>query len=217
MKKGKQNSQTVPVTDSDSDLVTSALLAAGSENLDDGDSDLDLGEFVIEIDSDYELADEEYLRHNLLDPDADPDDWSGRVTRVLAPNLIVGDSDTDVVLAARLGDGERACIESVRWTQIGGTSVDLGRVAGNERLVRVPDVLVEQELIFEVEVLRRGERLVQEVAVRVQPTSNQGTPPGERHQCAGELRDAEVSPAVGKLWGAVRAFFGGKSAPRGEQ
>lgn len=160
-----------------------------------------------------------YLLQNLLDDDGD--DANGLATRAELPDLVVADAGAEIDLAPRLSTGDTSGpIEGVRWTQTAGTRIDLDNVEGGVLRIRLPEVFVEEELVFSVELFRAGERVVQEVAVQVQPVALTSRSlsidePGleQRADSAGEQQDGS-GPGIGRIWGALAAFLGAQGRRR---
>jgi hypothetical protein len=170
------------------------------------------------------FADDGDLDRNLLD---DPADSTGGAaagsTKVLAPDLVVAESGNAVTLQPRLPANAVAVgVEpaNVRWTQTGGTPLELDETEGSALHVRLPEVFTEEELVFQVEVMHGDVRLVQEVAVQVQPVgmTNRALAIDEMAvavaQEGGGGGDDGAGRGVGKVWGAMLAFFGAQAGRR---
>jgi hypothetical protein len=170
------------------------------------------------------FADDGDLDRNLLD---DPAESTGRAasgsTKVLAPDLVVAESGNAVTLQPRLPANAVATgVEpaNVRWTQTGGTPLELDETEGSALHVRLPEVFTEEELVFQVEVMHGDVRLVQEVAVQVQPVgmTNRALSIDDMAvtaaQDAGGGGDDGAGRGVGKVWGAMLAFLGAQAGRR---
>jgi len=84
-----------------------------------------------------------------------------------APDMVLAEAGRVVELTPRLlGDGASGETK-VTWTQVSGTPTDVVEVEGGVLRVRMPEVFIEEELVFEVELFRDGQRVVQEVTVQV--------------------------------------------------
>ena len=170
------------------------------------------------------FADDGDLDRNLLE---DPADTAGGAasgsTKVLAPDLVVAESGNAITLQPRLpaNAGVAAvAAATVRWTQTGGTPLELDEAQGSALHVRLPEVFTEEELVFQVEVLHGDVRLVQEVAVQVQPVgmTNRALSiddaPGGFAQAGGAGDGDGAGRGVGKVWGAMLAFLGAQAGRR---
>ena len=159
---------------------------------------------------------------SFVDPYADSD-----LPNVLAaPDLVVAEAGTDVELAPRIVRDSAALLdtnaspERVVWTQVGGTPVALDEAEGEVLRVQLPEVFVEEELVFEVQVLRDGEVITQEVTVQVQPValtertlSIDRSGPAYDGNSVGD--DTTPTGFVAKMWAALgAAFWTGNSSRR---
>jgi hypothetical protein len=142
---------------------------------------------------------------------------------VLAPDLVVAESGNAVTLQPRFPANAVATgVEpaNVRWTQTGGTPLELDETEGSALHVRLPEVFTEEELVFQVEVMHGDVRLVQEVAVQVQPVgmTNRALSIDDMAvtaaQDAGGGGDDGAGRGVGKVWGAMLAFLGAQAGRR---
>ncbi|MBM3960502.1 MAG: hypothetical protein FJ306_01155 [Planctomycetes bacterium] len=166
------------------------------------------------------FADDGDLDRNLLD---DPAESTGRTasgsTKVIAPDLVVAESGNAVTLQPRL-PATAVELANVRWTQTGGTPLELDDTEGSALHVRLPEVFTEEELVFQVEVMHGDVRLVQEVAVQVQPVgmTNRALSIDDMAvvavQDAGGGGDDGAGRGVGKVWGAMLAFLGAQAGRR---
>jgi hypothetical protein len=170
------------------------------------------------------FADEGDLDRDLLDEPAESTDRTASgSTKVLAPDLVVAESGNAVTLQPRLPANAVATgVEpaNVRWTQTGGTPLELDETQGSALHVRLPEVFTEEELVFQVEVMHGDVRLVQEVAVQVQPVgmTNRALSIDDMAvtaaQDAGGGGDDGAGRGVGKVWGAMLAFLGAQAGRR---
>jgi hypothetical protein len=170
------------------------------------------------------FADEGDLDRDLLDEPAESTDRTASgSTKVLAPDLVVAESGNAVTLQPRLPANAVATgVEpaNVRWTQTGGTPLELDETEGSALHVRLPEVFTEEELVFQVEVMHGDVRLVQEVAVQVQPVgmTNRALSIDDMAvvaaQDAGGGGDDGAGRGVGKVWGAMLAFLGAQAGRR---
>jgi hypothetical protein len=143
-------------------------------------------------------------------------------TRVLAPDLVVAESGNEVALKPRL-PGAAGDLQNVRWTQTSGMPLELAEPEGGVLHVRLPEVFVEEELVFQVELVQGDRRLVQEVAVQVQPVgmTNRALSIDEdgatlAHGGGGDAADGS-GRGIGKVWGAMLAFLGAQAGRRGRE
>jgi hypothetical protein len=143
-------------------------------------------------------------------------------TRVLAPDLVVAESGNEVALKPRL-PGAAGDLQNVRWTQTSGMPLELAEPEGGVLHVRLPEVFVEEELVFQVELVQGDRRLVQEVAVQVQPVgmTNRALSIDEdgatlAHGGGGDAADGS-GRGIGKVWGAMLAFLGAQAGRRGSE
>jgi Ca2+-binding RTX toxin-like protein len=170
------------------------------------------------------FADDGDLDRNLLDDPAESARGAASgSTKVLAPDLVVAESGNAVTLQPRLPANAVATgVEpaNVRWTQTGGTPLELDETEGSALHVRLPEVFTEEELVFQVEVMHGDVRLVQEVAVQVQPVgmTNRALSIDDMAvtaaQDAGGGGDDGAGRGVGKVWGAMLAFLGAQAGRR---
>ena len=115
-----------------------------------------------------------------------------------------------------MADLDTNALENVKWKQVSGTPVDLGSADGNMLSVRMPEVFAAEEVVFEVEVMRGGERLTQEITVQVEAVgmTNRSLSIDEHVERNGQQSgddEDEGSRGLGKIWGALLAFFGAQS------
>jgi uncharacterized protein YndB with AHSA1/START domain len=163
--------------------------------------------------SDEQRVDGRLVRDPLDDDDVGPDG-----ARIAQPDLVVGDAGEQIELAPRLlRSAAEAAPEDVRWTQIGGTPTDVETGEGGVLRVRLPEVFVEEELVFSVELYQGGERVVQEITVQVQPValttrSLSIDEVGQSGLAAeGDGSAAHEGRGLGKVWGAMLAFLAAQS------
>jgi hypothetical protein len=166
------------------------------------------------------FADDDRPDANLLADTASAGSSSDGKTRVLAPDLVVAESGNAVALKPRLpgGAGE---LQNVRWTQTSGMPLELAEPEGGVLHVRLPEVFVEEELVFQVEVVQGDRRLLQEVAVQVQPVgmTNRALSIDDQGvalaRADGGATDDGAGRGIGKVWGAMLAFLGAQTGRRG--
>jgi len=154
-----------------------------------------------------------FLR-NLLD-DRSTTTADAAATRIAMPDLVVVDAGDAIELTPRVAaDATESELADTRWTQVGGTPVDVDAAGADGMLrIRTPELFVEEELIFEVEVYHGGERVVQEVTVQVQPVGMTNRSLSidehvEQQQASSDDDDEQGARGVGRIWGALLAFFG---------
>jgi hypothetical protein len=142
-------------------------------------------------------------------------------TRIELPDLVLVEAGDAIELTARAAaEATAAELADARWTQVSGTPVDLDASGADGMLrIRTPELFVEEELVFEVEVWRGGERVVQEVTVQVEPVgmTSRSLSIDEHVEAQRERADTDEEQGargVGRVWGALLAFFGAQSGRR---
>ena len=138
-------------------------------------------------------------------------------TPLATSDLLVADAGGAVQLKAPMAalEASEAATE-VRWRQVSGSPVELADDRSETLMVSMPEVFAAEEVVFEVEVISGGERVVQEVTVQVQPVgmTNRSLSIDEHldRETTQEDRDEDQgSRGFGKIWGALLAFFGTQS------
>ncbi|MCK5942279.1 MAG: hypothetical protein KAI24_09950, partial [Planctomycetes bacterium] len=196
-------------------LLAAVVLDESSSVLADSDADADVGGSTLAstlTDSTLGSA----LGSNLLEEPAVA--ATAGATRIELPDLVLVEAGEALELAPRAAvEVSEAELAEAQWTQISGTPVELEGASDDGMLrIRTPEVFVEEELIFEVEVFRGGERVVQEVTVQVQPVGMSSRSLSidqhlEQRDGAGEADEEQGARGVGRIWGALLAFFGAQS------
>ena len=129
-------------------------------------------------------------------------------------DLIVAEAGTAVVVRApvtAVAASETAA--QVRWKQISGTPVAIDDDSSASLSISLPEVFAAEEVVFSVEVVQGGETIQQEVTVQVQPVgmTNRSLSIDEHIDVQQADTTGETDPesrGVGKIWGALLAFFG---------
>jgi hypothetical protein len=99
------------------------------------------------------------------------------------------------------------------WTQVGGTSVELGGATGASPVIELPEVFVQEDLVFQVKISAGGQQTTQQLTVRVEPVedvSRAALAGGALMQQSADAADSVEearSPGVGKVWAALLAFL----------
>ena len=164
--------------------------------------------------------DEDDFGRDLLAEPADSAATAGS-TKVLAPDLVVAESGNAITLQPRIpANAVGVDPATARWTQTGGTPIELDAAEGSSLHVRLPEVFVEEELVFQVELVQGDRRLVQEVSVQVQPvglTNRALSIDDDGLALARADSDGDSDGAgrgVGRIWGAMIAFLGVQAGRR---
>ena len=160
------------------------------------------------------------LLASFMEEDAATTTSMTEAARLQLPDLVVAEAGSQIDLMPRaLADLDTNALEDVKWKQVSGTPVDLGSADGNMLSVRMPEVFAAEEVVFEVEVMRGGERFTQEITVQVEAVgmTNRSLSIDEHvernGQQSGDEQD-EGSRGLGKIWGALLAFFGAQSGKK---
>jgi len=211
-----------PVTLSEMAAVT---LGTSASTLEDAMSETE-SETTADMTVKSSLTDEtsmdEVLGNNLLDESATTTAAAG-ATSIMTPDFMVAEAGSAVALRAPATTSELAEeAAEVRWKQVSGTPVELIDDSGEVLTITFPEVFSQEEVVFEVEVLRGGEKVVQEVTVQVQPVNMQSRSLSidehiEHDSRTGEEVEDKESRGVGKIWGALLAFFGAQSGRKKSQ
>ncbi|MFN3244080.1 MAG: PKD domain-containing protein [Planctomycetota bacterium] len=142
-------------------------------------------------------------------------------TRIELPDLVLVEAGDAIELTARAAaEATAAELADARWTQVSGTPVDLDASGADGMLrIRTPELFVEEELVFEVEVWSGGERVVQEVTVQVEPVGMTSRSLSidehvESQQERANTDEEQGARGVGRIWGALLAFFGAQTGRR---
>ncbi|MFK7741457.1 MAG: REJ domain-containing protein [Planctomycetota bacterium] len=152
-------------------------------------------------------------------------DNSELVTRLAPTDLVVATAGEQLRLkptalaAATANTVEEVDANSVRFRQIAGTEIELADADGNGLLVVTPEVFLEEEIVFEVEFVVGNERIVQEVALQVQPvglTNRSLAIDDYARDTTPDAREGDEQPTrgLGRIWGALLAFFGAQASRR---
>ncbi|MEZ6038372.1 MAG: hypothetical protein R3F29_12890 [Planctomycetota bacterium] len=190
--------------DFSSGAFTTDLGATATSGSDDGAARLDVN----------------LLRSALAEAELDATEDGGATTVLVQPDLVLGDAGSALELLPRAVTAlEGATFDDVRWTQTAGTPVAVDGLTGAALRVQLPEVFVEEELVFKVELWRDGELTEQEVTVQVQPVGMIGrTLSIDEHldPSDGGADGGQEAPTggIGKLWGALLAFFGAQPRRR---
>lgn len=198
------------------DNQTTTTNVLGAAMLEDDSSsvvDEDLGSSSIAAELEEDSGSGFSLSANLLDDD-DVLVATATNSRLALPDLLVADAGDRVLLQPRLeamGDGDATDV-NVTWEQVSGTPVDVSSTSGDKLLVAMPEVFVEEDVVFKVEIMRGDERFTQEVTVQVQPVGMTNRSLSiddqvEAEQGPSEVEEDEGSRGFGKIWGALLAFF----------
>lgn len=132
-------------------------------------------------------------------------------------DLVLADAGTAVQLRAPLSALEASeAATAVRWKQVSGTPIELIDDSSENLLVSMPEVFTTEEVVFKVEIIKGGQRIVQEVTVQVQPVgmTNRSLSIDEHidtRQVSDDTEEDQGSRGLGKIWGALLAFFGTQS------
>ena len=195
--------------------LASATLAAPESTLVSAMSTLE-AEAEVAVSSDDTLGNVNLLA-SFMEEDSAVTTSMTEAARLQLPDLVVAEAGSQVDLLPRaLADLDTNALEDVKWKQVSGTPVDLGSADGNMLSVRMPEVFAAEEVVFEVEVMRGGERFTQEITVQVEAVgmTNRSLSIDEHvernGQQSGDEQD-EGSRGLGKIWGALLAFFGAQS------
>jgi hypothetical protein len=129
------------------------------------------------------------------------------------PDLVIAEAGRSIEIAATLPVPAGASVEYV-WTQIGGTPVAIDETADGKLHVHLPEVFAEEELVFQVALLSGTDRLVQEIAVEVQPVTMTQRPVDvddvDHRQSEHAATDVPDVPGrgLGRIWASLLAFLG---------
>ena len=160
------------------------------------------------------------LLASFMEEDAATTTSMTEAARLQLPDLVVAEAGSQVDLMPRaLADLDTNALEDVKWKQVSGTPVDLGAADGGMLSVRMPEVFAAEEVVFEVEVMRGGERFTQEITVQVEAVgmTNRSLSIDEHVERTGQQSgddEDEGSRGLGKIWGALLAFFGAQSGKK---
>ena len=143
----------------------------------------------------------------------EPDIAAEQTVRVgdATPVVVTAGSEIDIAPLLEIPDGAQV---EYQWTQVGGTEV--GIVDGNSSQLRIelPETFIGEELVFEVEVLVNGQRMVQDVTIQLQPvqaesrTEAMAKTLAVRHSSDAAGERFEAHRGVGKVWASLVAFTG---------
>ncbi|MFT7534831.1 MAG: hypothetical protein ACI85K_000781, partial [Hyphomicrobiaceae bacterium] len=163
-----------------------------------------------------ELAEESSIESmmagNLLEESAAATDMIR--TPLVSADLVVADAGDAVRLRAPMTALEASeAATAVRWRQVSGTPIEVTDDSSEVLLVSMPEVFAAEEVVFEVEIISGGQRVVQEVTVQVQPVgmTNRSLSIDEHldnRQVSDDSEEDQGSRGLGKIWGAMLAFFG---------
>lgn len=126
-------------------------------------------------------------------------------------DLVLAEAGSEVDLAPRLPEADPDTTPT--WKQVAGSKVDLEATEGRVLRIRTPEVFVEEELVFEVELMSNGQRMVQEVTVQVQPVSmmarSLAIDSTGADGAADDFSDTviETGRGLGKIWAAMLTFL----------
>ena len=158
------------------------------------------------------------LRDNLLE-DSTTSPLPLQLPLVTA-DLVVANGGDSVELVAPVATLQASeAVTEVRWTQVSGTRIEIADDRSDVLLVSMPEVFLTEELVFAVEITRGEQSFRQEVTIQVQPIgmSSRSLAPDEpfdNQQVGRESEGDQGGRGLGKLWGALLAFFGTRSGRR---
>ena len=139
---------------------------------------------------------------------------------VVTADLVVANGGEAVELVAPVATLQASeAVTEVRWTQVSGTRIEIADDRSDVLLVSMPEVFLTEELVFAVEITRGEQSFRQEVTIQVQPVgmgSRSLAPdaPFDNQQVVCESEADQGGRGLGKLWGALLAFFGAQSGRR---
>ncbi|MGK0264450.1 MAG: hypothetical protein ACI8UD_003111, partial [Planctomycetota bacterium] len=129
-------------------------------------------------------------------------------------DLVVADAGDAVRLRAPMTALEASeAATAVRWRQVSGTPIEVTDDSSEVLLVSMPEVFAAEEVVFEVEIISGDQRVVQEVTVQVQPVGMTSRSLSidehlDNRQVSDDSEEEQGSRGLGKIWGAMLAFFG---------